>query len=413
MTKVVPIATEVLWRARSSNQPARLTGTTQDLVSALRPAMPVNIIWPERIAEATRRFLQTFPGETMYAVKTNPDKTVIQTLYKNGVRAFDAASIEEVRLVRKVARKAKIYFMHPVKAPEAIREAYFTHGVRDFSLDTMEELYKITRETDLAPDLGLFVRIALPKNGKAAIDFSSKFGAGPAEAVELLKKCAAASERLGLCFHVGTQTSDANVYARAVSYAAGIVRASGVTLHALDVGGGYPVPYPGQIVATVEQCVEALQKALKKEKLDHLPLLAEPGRALVAQGGAVIARVELRKGNTLYLNDGTYGGLFDAGALLKTRYPVQALRANAELNGNIEEFRFAGPTCDSLDMMAGPFMLPSDIRTGDWVEIGNLGAYSHSLRTNFNGFGQSDTVCLYENSMAMQSRGRKKVTRNV
>jgi ornithine decarboxylase len=413
MSKVIPIATEVLWRARSSNQPARLSGTTQDMINALRPSQPVHIIWPERIAEAAKHFLQAFPGETMFAVKTNPDRTVLQTLYKNGVRAFDAASIEEVRLVRKVARKAKIYFMHPVKAPEAIREAYFVHGVRDFSLDTMEELYKITRETDLAPDLGLFVRIALPKNGKAAIDFSSKFGAGPAEAVELLRKCAAASERLGLCFHVGTQTVDANVYARAVSHAAGIIRASGVTLNALDIGGGFPVPYPGQPVASVEQCIETLQKALRKEKLDHLPLLAEPGRVLVAQGGALVARVELRKGNTLYLNDGTYGGLFDAGPILKTRFPVQALRANADLNGNMEEFRFAGPTCDSLDMMAGPFMLPSDIRTGDWIEIGNLGAYSHSLRTNFNGFGSSDTVCLYENPTAMQSQGRKRIKNNV
>lgn len=411
MSKVVPMATEVLWRARSSNQPARLSGTTQDMVSALRPALPVNIIWPERIAEAAAHFLRSFPGETMFAVKTNPDKIVLQTLYKNGVRAFDAASIEEIRLVRKVARKARIYFMHPIKSPEAIREAYFVHGVRDFSLDTVEELYKITRETGLAPDLGLFVRIALPKNKKAFIDFSSKFGAPADEAAELLKKCRAMADRLGLCFHVGTQTASAAVYAQAVSYAAAIIRNSSVQIDVLDVGGGFPVPYPGQTVSTLDECVFALTKALRKEKLDHLPLVAEPGRILVAQGGAVVARVELRKGNMLYLNDGTYGGLFDGGPLLNTQFPVQALRADGVLTGNLEAFRFAGPTCDSLDMMAGPFMLPSDIRTGDWIEIGNLGAYSHSLRTNFNGFGQSDTVCLYDTALAMQekSRGRKRV----
>ena len=204
------------------------------------------------------------------------------------------------------------------------------------------------------------------------------------------------ADRLGVCFHVGTQTSDAKVYAQAVAYVAEIIRASGVNIDVLDVGGGFPVPYPGQDVATLEDCVGALQDALVEQELDHIPLIAEPGRYLVAQGGAVIARVELRRGNTLYLNDGTYGGLFDAGPVLDTRYPVTGIRPEGRFAREMQEFRFAGPTCDSLDMMKGPFILPADIRTGDWIEIRNLGAYSHSLRTNFNGFGPAETVCLYD-----------------
>lgn len=407
MRKVIPIGTEVLRRARSTNQPARLTGTTREMISLLRPAMPVHVLWPERIRDTARSFMAAFPGETIFAVKTNPDKAVLQTLNKTGIHGFDAASIEEIRLVRKVSRKTRIYFMHPVKSPEAIREAYFVHGVRDFSLDTIEELYKITRETELAPDLSLFVRIAPPKNGKAAIDFSAKFGIQGPEAAELLRQCRAVSDRLGVCFHVGTQTSDAAAYVRAISYAAGIIRQSGVKIDVLDVGGGFPVPYPGQEVASLAECVTAIRAALVREEMDHLPLIAEPGRYLVAQGGALVVRVELRRGNTLYLNDGTYGGLFDAGPVLNMRYPVQALRPGGRFSRVMEEYRFAGPTCDSLDMMKGPFILPADIKTGDWIEIGNLGAYSHSLRTNFNGFGSSETVCLYDMPVPEKTLKRK------
>jgi ornithine decarboxylase len=398
MSKVIPLAVEALKQAELNKRPARLVGHLDDVIDLLRPSRPLYIYWPERIGQAARAFTRAFPGETMYAVKTNPNKSVLQALSRGGVRSFDAASIEEIRLVRKTLPKARIYFMHPVKAPEAINEAYHVHGVRDFVLDSEEELYKIIRETDLAAGLNLYVRIALPKNGKAAIDFSSKFGALPDEAIRLLQRCRPVADTLGVSFHVGTQSCDPNVYGKAVSVAAGVIRKSGVKVDMLDVGGGYPVPYPGEECPAIESCIDSLKKALVKEKLSHLPLLAEPGRALVAQGGALIARVELRKGNTLYLNDGTYGGLFDAGPLLKTKYPVRVMRARDKqpLRGAPQAFRFAGPTCDSLDMMEGPFMLPSDIGIGDWIEIGNLGAYSQGMRSNFNGFGTNDTLCLYD-----------------
>lgn len=397
MSKVIPLAAEALKQAELNKRTARLVGRVEDVVDLLRPSRPLYIYWPERIGQAARAFTRAFPGEAMYAVKVNPHKSVLQALSRAGVRSFDAASIEEIRLVRKTLPKAKIYFMHPVKSPEAINEAYHAFGVRDFVLDTEEELYKIIRETDLAAGLNLYVRVALPKNGKAAIDFSSKFGAVPEEAIRLLKLCRPVADTLGLCFHVGTQTNDPAVYGKAVSTVAGIIRKSGVKIDMLDIGGGFPVPYPGEESPTIPQCIESMLAAIAKEKLSHLPLLAEPGRVLVAEGGVLVARVELRKGNTLYLNDGTYGGLFDAGPLLKTRYPVRAIRAGGkDFQGAMQDFRFAGPTCDSLDMMEGPFSLPADIGIGDWIEIGNLGAYSQGLRSNFNGFGAAGTLCLYD-----------------
>ena len=346
----------------------------------------------------------------MYAVKTNPDENALRAIYHAGVRSFDAASIEEVRLVRRISKKARIYFMHPVKSPEAIREAYTQHNVRDFVLDSEDELFKIVRETELASDLNLYVRLALPRNGKSAIDFSSKFGASPDEAMKLLKSSRPVAQRLGLCFHVGTQTTDPAAYARAVDKAAAVIRKSGVTVDVLDVGGGFPVRYDDS-VPSVEACVHALKGALAKNRLENMPLLAEPGRVLVAESGSLVVRVELRKGNTLYINDGTYGGLFDAGPLLKTKFPSRAYRAGSEFEPGDAPFRLAGPTCDSLDIMEGPFMLPADIDMGDWIEIYNLGAYSRSLRTNFNGFGGSDLVCLYDSGTKPTTK--KRVLKNV
>lgn len=141
-------------------------------------------------------------------------------------------------------------------------------------------------------------------------------------------------------------------------------------------------------------CIDVIRTALAHAGLDHMELLAEPGRAIVAQGGTLVVRVELRKGNRLYLNDGTYGGLFDAGSWLNTRFPVRAIRIGETFGADMADFTFAGPTCDSLDMMDGPFRLPADIRMGDWIEIENLGAYSQSMRTNFNGFGACETVLI-------------------
>lgn len=394
-------------------QVQRYVGTVDDLVAAQRPDIPLYVLQPETLIRRAAEFRALFAGEVMYAVKCNPHKIVFQSLLRGGITAFDAASIAEVRLCTRLAPKSKIYFMHPVKSPEAIREAYFVHGVRAFSLDTAEELYKIVRETDLASDLELFVRTALPKNDSAAIDFSGKFGAAPAEVSALLRQCRAVSARLGLCFHVGTQNLDPHMYERGIALVSSIISDSGVTVDALDIGGGFPAAraYPGQDVpAPLAHYMKVIAAALARHDLSDMPLLCEPGRALVADAGSLIVRVEQRRGDVLYINDGTYGGLFDGGAQLQTRFPVRAIRSGGTFeNSSLTPFRFAGPTCDSLDMMDGPFDLPADIKTGDWIEIGNMGAYSAGLRSDFNGFGRSATIALYDAPTAV-SRPRRTVT---
>lgn len=383
---------------------ARQTGTdniqysyfanTEDMVHARRPALPIYTLNPKQIEDTGAAFVNAFAGKTMFAVKTNPHPIAIANLYKGGVHAFDVASIEEMRLVRSVTPKAELYFMHPIKSPESIREAYYEHGVRNFVLDHADELAKILRETNNASDLNLFVRLGLPKNANASIDLSAKFGAMPDMAVELLQVCRDKCVKLGVAFHVGTQISDAASYANAINIVRGVIESSAVRVDTLDIGGGFPVPYEGEDVPSIYTCLDVVRTALQCAGLGHMELLAEPGRALVAQSGSLVVRVEARRGDRLYINDGTYGGLFDAGKWLNTRFPVQAIRALGEFEGELQPYSLAGPTCDSLDMMEGPFMLPADICEGDWIEIKNTGAYSQSIRTNFNGFGACDLALI-------------------
>ncbi len=374
--------------------------SSADIVLSLKPVLPLYMIWPEKLAKKAQDFIRQFPGDVMYAVKCNPSADVIRTLYKNGIHAFDVASIDEIKIARKAAPRAKLYFMHPVKSPEAIRMAYHKYGVRAFVLDTLEELYKIVRETDLGADLELFVRMALPKNNSAQIDFAAKFGASQEDTISLLKESRSVSSKLGLCFHVGTQTLDPDAYAQGIRIAAETIRKSGVSVDVLDIGGGFPVAYPGQTPPEFSEYVDAITQALSFNELQHMPLLCEPGRALVAEAGTLVVRVEQRRGNILYLNDGTYGGLFDAGQQLQTRFPVQKIcEDNIKSAAPDQPYQFAGPTCDSLDMMPGPFMLPADIKTGDWIQIDNMGAYSQVMRSNFNGFGTCNALHIIEEDL--------------
>ncbi len=370
-----------------------------ELVASGRPAEPMHCLRPAVIEADARHFVESFPGDVLYAVKCNPEPAVLRAVWDGGVRHFDCASAPEVSLVRQMFPAAEIHFMHPVKSRPAIREAYARHGVRDFVFDSADELAKILQETDAADDLGLFVRLALPPGG-AMYDLSGKFGATPEEAVLLLRAARAHAVRVGLSFHVGSQMMDPLAYRRAIALAGGTIRASGVQVDVLDVGGGFPVRYPdleppplGAFLAEIEAAFEALE-------LPATRLWAEPGRALVAAGTSVVVQVQLRRGNALYVNDGIYGSLSDAGAP-GFRFPVRLIPAAASapfLDASLDAFpgeigySLFGPTCDSADHMKGPFMLPASVAEGDWIEIGQLGAYGACLRTAFNGFDRAGLV---------------------
>jgi ornithine decarboxylase len=375
------------------------------LVAVTRPEEPMHCLRPATIAAAASAFVQGFPGETLYAVKCNPEPAVLRALWEGGVRHFDCASAAEVALVRTMFPEAGIHFMHPVKARSAIREAWQRHGVQDFVLDTAEELAKILAETGAGADqgLGLFVRLALPK-GVARYDLSGKFGAEAEEAASLLRAARPHAARLGLHFHVGSQCLDPLAWRRAMELAGSVIRAAGVPVEVVDVGGGFPVAYPdvtppplGAFFAEIEAAFEALD-------LPGAVLWAEPGRALVAGGGSVVVQVQQRRGSDLYVNDGVYGALSDAGAP-GFQFPCRLVRPKGEASGTLQGFALYGPTCDSADRMAGPFWLPEDVREGDWIEIGQLGAYGACLRTAFNGFDRARLVEVRDRPMLGEEAG--------
>ena len=372
-----------------------------DLVAVERPEEPMHCLRPAVIAAAAQAFVSGFPGETLYAVKCNPEPAVLRALWAGGVRRFDCASAAEVSLVRSMFPGAGIHFMHPVKARSAIREAWGRHGVRDFVLDSTEELAKILAETGAgtADDLGLVVRLALPK-GEAVYDLSGKFGAAPAEAAALLRAARPHAARLGVSFHVGSQCLEPLAWRRALALAGEVIREAGVPVEIVDVGGGFPVAYPGveppalgSFFAEIEAGFEALGLP------EGTALWAEPGRALVAAGGSVVVQVQGRRDGALYVNDGVYGALSDAG-LPGFAFPVRLVRPDAPApSATLRDFALFGPTCDSADRMRGPFPLPDDAREGDWIEIGQLGAYGACLRTGFNGFDRARIVEVRDRPM--------------
>ena len=348
---------------------------------------------PSVLKRAVQCFSRQFNGQLLYAVKTNPELYVINQLYDEGIRTFDVASLEEVRTIYEAVPGATLFFMHPVKSRQAIHKAYHEYGVRRFSLDSIQELQKILEETNHATDLHLFVRLAIP-NSYSELNLGEKFGATMQEAPALLAKARAHAKGLGICFHVGSQCMHPDAYRIAMRMAGKVIKQSGVMLEYFNVGGGFPSIYPGMIPVPLTDYFEAIHDEFAQiNKGRNMQLLAEPGRALVAESTSVIVRVDLRKGNTLYINDGTYGSLFDAG-LLKFIFPVRIIRpgTSSDESADLVPFSFYGPTCDTLDFMKGPFYLPECIGEGDHIEIGQLGAYGRTLATRFNGFSHHPEV---------------------
>jgi ornithine decarboxylase len=288
--------------------------------------------------------------------------------------------------------------MHPVKAEEAIREAYFTYNVRTFSLDSLEELEKIMRATDQATDLTLCVRLRVP-NDHAKLSLGAKFGAAPDEVKALLFAARQAADALGICFHVGSQTMSPSAYVQALGRVRNAIVEAAVTVDVIDVGGGFPSIYPGMEPVALENYFEAIHRGFESLPVSYSSeLWCEPGRALSAEYSSIIVRVERRRGTELYINDGAYGALFDA-AHIGWRFPVALLRED-ESEEEMTAFSFYGPTCDDMDHMVGPFMLPDDVKVGDYIEIGMLGAYGAAMRTGFNGFTSESTIEVEDEPMA-------------
>jgi ornithine decarboxylase len=359
-----------------------------------------HIFRPHAIETAAHFFLENFQGKILYAVKAQPEPYVLSTLYNAGITDFDVASLAEVELISKLFPDARLFFMHPVKSRHSIAVSYHDYGVRDFSLDSAYELNKILEETNYPSDLNLYIRLSV-SNSYSKLDLSTKFGIDIDEAISLLKVARKHAVKLGVSFHVGSQCMNPQAYKQAINLIAVLLEKANTPVNIINVGGGFPSIYPGMVPPPLKEYFDVIHEAFYDLKQDEpMELVCEPGRALVAESGGVIVRVERRKDEFLYINDGTYGSLFDAGTP-NFVFPVRIIREASSLSKSFSPFSFFGPTCDSLDFMKGPFMLPSDIREGDYFEIGQLGAYSRSLTTNFNGFSPADKVIVLKDQPAM------------
>lgn len=383
------------------------------VAGALAPDEPVILNRPHAAARAARFFAQKFPGKSLYAVKANPSPDLLRVLWDAGITHYDVASIAEVRLVRETLPEAVLCFMHPVKPASAIAEAYKLHGVRTFSLDSHEELDKIVAATAAqdgtpAGDLRLCVRMRVSSE-YSELSLASKFGIDLADAAPLLQATRQVSDWLGICFHVGSQAMTPFAYVTALERVRAAIVDASVTVDIIDVGGGFPSIYPGMTPPPLEDYFTSIHRAAESLPVSYSSeLWCEPGRALCAEYNSLIVRVEKRRGKELYINDGAYGALYDA-AHVGWRFPVRRLSEGNDNSADedLEGFSFYGPTCDDADFMEGPFELPADIKAGDYIEVGMLGAYGAAMRTKFNGFGQGAAIDVADEPMASQYRGRR------
>ncbi len=362
------------------------------LVNQLKPTEPVYCIRRDSINIASKFFQNKFPGKILYAVKTNPHPLVLKTIVESGINDFDIASIKEVEAIRSVSPDAKCSYMHTVKSKESINEAYFKYNIKTFSIDTKDELIKILNSTNQAKDLELFVRVAV-SNEHAEIDLSKKFGAQTSEAIGLYRLTKQYAKKIGLSFHVGSQCMHPISYSKGINEIKYIIKKTKIVPDVINIGGGFPTIYPDLVPQSLDSYFEEIKNSLNKLKLEKKPeIICEPGRAIVAESGSTIVRVNLRKKQKLYINDGTYGTLFDAG-VPNIVYPSRIITSGRIISKKLTSFDFYGPTCDSMDYMKGPFILPNNIKEGDYIELGQLGAYGLTFRTQFNGY-YSD--CIYE-----------------
>lgn len=364
------------------------------MLSSLDPALPVYCVHPHRYAVAAREFAAGFPGRVLYAVKANNHPMVLEQLHAAGIAHFDCASLDEIALIKSRIPEASCYFMNPVRLPGAALEAFQRFDTRHFMVDHIDSLAPLVNEIS-ASECVIFARMAV-HHESAVEDLSSKFGARPEHTAAILEAIRTSGAEAALAFNVGSGVRSPAAYGHAIDVAASVLRQLPFRLRLVDIGGGFPLSYPGFDVPPLSEFFATIrQHAANLPLADNGLLLAEPGRALAAPGLSTVARVLLRKADRLYLNDGMYGGFWELRFNGHKQLPVRAYRNAARLQGQPAGFAAFGPTCDSTDRLPEPLVLPRDIREGDFLEFDNTGAYSLSGRGNFNGFDGYTVVRIH------------------
>jgi ornithine decarboxylase len=365
---------------------------------ARRHGTPLFVVDHDALRKAYREFRQYLPRvQVYYAVKANPDPAIVRTLFQEGA-SFDVASMPEFMIVYENIKHLpprqrqdwiwdKIIYANPTKPTATLEELNQYKPLVTF--DNREEIHKIKRH---APNAGLALRLKVPNTG-AMVELSSKFGASPGEAVDLILEADRAGLVVeGISFHVGSQTTNFDNYVQALNLTANIfqeARDRGYTkMNLLDIGGGFPARYDAT-VQPFRELARVINSEIERLFPRDIQILAEPGRFLAAPCGTSVAEVigkAMRDGKMCYyINDGVYhtysGVIFD-----HCKYPVKAFK-----KGPTTICSVFGPTCDALDVVSMAENLP-DLDRGDLVYSVNIGAYSHASATYFNGFPPAKVV---------------------
>ncbi|MBO9474905.1 type III PLP-dependent enzyme [Shimia sp. R10_1] len=354
------------------------------------PDVPVLYFAPEVLQATAHRFIDGFEGLVTYAVKANDHEAVLSNLVGAGVRAFDVASPLEMTRVRHIAPDAVLHYHNPVRSAAEIAEAV-GHGIASWSVDCSRELEKLVdvprHNTEIA------VRLRLPVVG-AAYDFGEKFGADPDDAVALLQQAKEMGFATSMTFHPGTQCADPQVWAVYIVEAADVARRAGVTLRRLNVGGGFAAHRSG-VAPDLEAIFKRISAEAKRVFGEQVPaLVCEPGRAMVAEAFTLALRAKAVRRDAVFLNDGIYGALTELRDIgVPDRISVTRVHGADPGAGLASKIVF-GPTCDSLDRLPDPVLLPEDIAEEDYLLIRAMGAYSASLSTGFNGYGAQSMVTV-------------------
>ncbi len=365
---------------------------------ARKHGTPLFVIDHEELRKNYRQFRKYLPRVQVYfAVKANSDPAIVRTLFKEG-SSFDVASMPEFMIVHEnikhlPAKKRqewiwdKIIYANPTKPADTLEKLNQYKPLVTF--DSFEEIRKIKQH---APNAGLALRLQVPNTG-AMVELSSKFGAAPGEAVDMILAADKAGLTVeGISFHVGSQTTNFENYVQALNLTASVFKEAkdrGYTkMNLIDIGGGFPAPYDAS-VKPFKELAKVINTEIDRLFPKDIQILAEPGRFLVASAGYAVSKVigkAVRDGKMCYyINDGVYhtysGVIFD-----HCKYPVKAFK-----QGTTQICSVFGPTCDALDVVSMAENLP-DLERDDFVYSVNIGAYSHASATFFNGFPPATVV---------------------
>jgi ornithine decarboxylase len=362
-----------------------------DLVK--RFGSPLLVVYRDKLLAQYELLCKQLPGVThYYAIKAFPYEDVLRILANAGA-SFDVASAGEIDMLRRlyISGRRTIH-THPIKKSVEIRAA-LRGGSTTFVVDNIEELQKLL---PYRHRVGILLRVSF-RSSSAKVDLSRKFGCAPDQVTDIVREAASLGANIrGLSFHVGSQslTPDAHVDAinRCASLIGEIEESTDRPMNVLDIGGGFPVDY-ARTGIDYDAYFKPIREALSSALPDYVDVIAEPGRFLVAPAATSIASVagKARRGDFLwyYLDDGVYGcysgQLFD-----HTTYPLQILNDSPEREPSI----IAGPTCDSIDVIAEDIQLPA-LKEGDLVIGHMMGAYTYATAaTRFNSLSGAKIVVI-------------------